>query len=116
VIELLQAMGLDDASSLAWGVLAGATVVALNISAWFVGESIFDLLRDRLLDRLSNRGASVDEVLDLDRCDICLVELTEDIQAITCDSHRYCGDCDDASNRCTACADERWRALIEEIA
>lgn len=113
MIELLQAMGLDDASSLAWGVLAGATVVALNISAWFVGESIFDLLRDRLRDR---RSPSVDEVLDLDRCDICLVELTEDIEAITCDSHRYCGDCDDASNRCTACSEARWTAMTEEIA
>jgi hypothetical protein len=108
VIELLQAMGLDDISAALWGFLAGATLVALWISAWFVGESIFDWLLDR--------RPSVDEVLDLDRCDICLVELTEDIEAITCDSHRYCGDCDDASNRCTACAEARWTAMTEEIA
>lgn len=43
-MELLQAMGLDDASSLAWGLLVGATVVALNISAWFVGESLLERL------------------------------------------------------------------------
>jgi hypothetical protein len=108
VIELLQAMGLDDVSAALWGFLVGATLVALWISAWFVGESIFDWLLDRWL--------SVDEVLDLDRCDICLVELTEDIEAITCDSHRYCGECDDASNRCTACAEARWAAMTEEIA
>jgi hypothetical protein len=113
VIELLRALGVDDASSLAWGVLIGATVVALNISAWFVGESIFDRVLERQRDR---RSPSVDEVADLDRCDICLVELTDDIEAITCDSHRYCGDCDDASNRCTACAEARWRAMTEEIA
>jgi hypothetical protein len=111
VIELLQAIGLDDISAALWGFLAGATIVALWISAWFVGESIFDWLLDR-----RGQVPTLDEVVDLDRCDICLVELTDDIQAITCDSHRYCGDCDDASNRCTACADERWRALIEEIA
>lgn len=114
MIELLQAMGLDDVSAALWGFIAGATLVALWISAWFVGESIFDWLLDR-------RRPSVDELLydemaDAYRCDICLVELTEDIEAITCDSHRYCGDCDDASNRCTACSEARWTAMTEEIA
>jgi hypothetical protein len=108
VIELLQAMGLDDISAALWGFIAGATLVALWISAWFVGESIFDWLLDR--------APSVNEVADLDRCDICLVPLTEDIEAITCDAHRYCGDCDDASNRCTACSEARWQAMTEEIA
>lgn len=111
MIELLRAIGLDDVSAALWGFIAGATLVALWISAWFVGESIFDWLLD-----WRDRRPSVDELVDLDSCDICLVPLTEDIEAITCDSHRYCGDCDDASNRCTACADERWRALTEEIA
>lgn len=60
--------------------------------------------------------ADVDELVDLDRCDICLVVLTDDIEAITCDAHRYCGNCDDASNRCTACAYARGMALIEERA
>jgi hypothetical protein len=44
MIELLRAVGLDDTSSFAWGLLAGATVVALNISAWFVGESLLERL------------------------------------------------------------------------
>lgn len=58
--------------------------------------------------------ADVDELLDLDRCDICLVPLTDDVAAITCDAHRYCGDCDDHTNRCTACTYARGLALIEE--
>jgi hypothetical protein len=42
LIQLLQAVGLDDISAALWGFLAGATLVALWISAWFVGESIFN--------------------------------------------------------------------------
>jgi hypothetical protein len=44
MIELLEAMGLDDISAALWGFIAGATLVALWISAWFVGESIFNRL------------------------------------------------------------------------
>lgn len=44
MIELLQAMGLDDISAALWGLLAGATLVALWISAWFVGESVLNRL------------------------------------------------------------------------
>ncbi len=44
MIELLQAMGLDDISAALWGFLAGATLVALWISAWFVGESVVNRL------------------------------------------------------------------------
>lgn len=44
MIELLQAMGLDDISAALWGFLSGATLVALWISAWFVGESILNRL------------------------------------------------------------------------
>lgn len=62
--------------------------------------------------------ATADELLadDVERCDMCLVELTDEIAAITCDAHRYCGECDDDSNRCTACSEARWSALIEETA
>lgn len=44
MIELLQAMGLDDISAALWGFLAGATLVALWISAWFVGETVVNRL------------------------------------------------------------------------
>lgn len=60
--------------------------------------------------------ATIDELLEVETCDICLVVLDDDIAAITCDAHRYCGDCDDASNRCTACTFARGLALIEERA
>ena len=61
MIELLQAMGLDDASSLAWGLVLGATMAALWVSAWFVGESV--------VNRLLEPGftAHTDDALELTR-------------------------------------------------
>lgn len=44
MIELLQAVGLDDISAALWGLVLGATLVALWISAWFVGESVVNRL------------------------------------------------------------------------
>ena len=64
--------------------------------------------------RADNSQPSVDDLLDLESCDLCFEPLTDDNAAITCDAHRYCVDCDDHSNRCTACAYARGLALIEE--
>jgi hypothetical protein len=66
VIELLQAIGLDDISAALWGFIAGATVVALWISAWFVGEEVvnrllepgFDAHVDDALENSRERGVS----------------------------------------------------------
>jgi hypothetical protein len=61
VIELLQAMGLDDISAALWGFLAGATLVALWISAWFVGETLVNQLLEPGFD------AHVDDALENSR-------------------------------------------------
>ncbi len=61
MIELLQAMGLDDISAALWGLLVGATLVALYMSAWFVGEEIVN----RLLEPGFN--AHVDDALENSR-------------------------------------------------
>lgn len=38
--QLLVALGLDDVSAFVWGLLSGATLAALWVSGWFVGEAI----------------------------------------------------------------------------
>lgn len=40
LIALLIAMGLDDVSALVWGLLIGATLAALWVSGWFIGEAV----------------------------------------------------------------------------
>lgn len=59
MIELLQAMGLDDISAAAWGFLAGATLVAVWISGWFVGESIFNRFVDTGYDADVDQAVAV---------------------------------------------------------
>ncbi|WP_224279070.1 hypothetical protein [Nocardioides lacusdianchii] len=61
MIELLQAMGLDDISAALWGFLAGATMSALWVSAWFVGESVVNWLLE------PGFTAHTDDALELTR-------------------------------------------------
>ncbi|WP_210651310.1 hypothetical protein [Nocardioides sp. SYSU D00065] len=92
------------------GLVIGVALVAL----WFGIPALWWVWHDHRLTVALQ--PTLDELLDLDRCDICGAPLTDDVVAITCDAHRYCGDCDDASNRCTACAYERRLVLAEERA
>lgn len=91
------------------GFLIGLFLMPVLIGVWFGIPALWSTWADGRATHVT-----VDMLLDLDRCDICLEPLTDDIEAITCDAHRYCGDCDDASNRCTACAYARRLTLIEE--
>lgn len=66
MIALLQSMGLDDVSAALWGFIAGATLVALWISGWFVGEEVanrllepgFDAHVDQALEQANDREAT----------------------------------------------------------
>ena len=47
------------------------------------------------------------------RCDICEERMCATYgpaAAVTCDAHRHCVDCEDATNPCRDCADERRAA------
>jgi hypothetical protein len=93
--------------------LLGLFTAGLMLAAWYGVPALWWWWNDR------HPFVDVDELLadeDVETCDLCQVVLTDDVRAITCDAHRYCGDCDDASNRCTACAEVRWSVLMEEIA
>lgn len=59
MITLFQAIGLDDVSAALWGFLAGATLVALWISGWFVGETVVNHLLE------PGFNAHADQALDL---------------------------------------------------
>jgi hypothetical protein len=59
VIELLQAIGLDDISAALWGFLAGATLVALWISGWFVGETVVNRLLEPGFDAHADQAVDV---------------------------------------------------------
>lgn len=87
--------------------LLGLFTALLLVGVWYGIPAAFWWWEDR------HPAATVDELLDVETCDICLVVLTEDNEALTCDSHRYCAACDDDSNRCTACAEARGLALLE---
>lgn len=103
------------AEQVAYAYLLGLATALVLLGLWYGIPALFWWWADR------HPVATVDDLLaddleEIELCDICLVELTDDIAAITCDAHRYCGDCDDATNRCTACAFERRLVLTEERA